>query len=166
MKFWQRLYTGWAAAAGTWTATWAFVTTFSVANSGYDRALRTLIDANTFLSYGLVVVVISLFVVAYPVERWLIKDDTRKWANAATYVGVFVGLGLLLWIINFAALASVVLFVLGIIGAVIAAIGRTIYPFLVLHRTLAKVTATTTFVITVLSLAGVYLRLNGYLMGY
>ena len=82
----------------------------------------------------LAIIVVVLFVIAYPVERWLVRETTAAWKASLLYLLVFAGL-------TFVAACFIplshypdmwgVVFAIGFaVGGVVAAISRLFYPLL------------------------------------
>ena len=116
------------------------------------------LDAITF-SVALILAVI--FVIAYPVERWLIKPSQSKWRAASTYVLVFSGillLGLVWGVLRAWVFRPIVTDFTGIIVAyaafvagIVAFFARVLYPSIVKFK---KTNHTISALLIALAIAG------------
>lgn len=110
-----------------------FLVIFKTNNfSGNVHPLSWLDETSSAVGFYLAILLAAVFLVAYPVERWLAKPSQSAWQIGGTYALFFGILGLLL------AIASLLLgdfsyTVIAMFGAPIAAItaffGRAIYSY-------------------------------------
>lgn len=147
-SFWIRLVTGWTAAAIPLMALWAIYVFNQTHNFTFPIELS---DLNAFW-WMLIIGTGGIFGIAWPVETWWIKPNTRTRRAVGIYALVIVVLGAALtitaelWAGSRAANYSGFLWLLvgGMITAVtlfVACTGRAIYPILLKHRKTTAVIA-------------------------
>jgi hypothetical protein len=156
-SFWVRVLTAWTATASLLTA--AFVWTFLA--QGIERGFQSFYQGPTLIRWFLAIDLAAIFVIAYPVERWIERRGFSTKRAVATYAIVLGALGVILF-----GYAQVVapsnqgfsqdffILVLGLIitgiAVAVACIGRAFYPFMLKHRTLTFTLAITDFIAALL----------------
>jgi hypothetical protein len=87
------------------------------------------------LAVCLAIAAIAIFLVAFPVERWLVKPATGRIMAAGYYAlafGALAGVGIALTVANrFAGYLPITLASASVVGGLVAIIGRLLYPSLV-----------------------------------
>jgi hypothetical protein len=99
---------------------------------GYIAIFSAAANALDTVGGSLAIIIVVIFVIAYPVERWLVKPTTAAWMASLIYVGVFAVLTFIsacfiplshypeMWAIVFAIGCAV--------AGVVAAFARLLYP--------------------------------------
>lgn len=122
--------------AGAFTAaTLAFLPGFVLLSasggfSGHVHPLSWLDQVSGTVGIILAIILAAIFLIAYPVERWLIKPDQSVWRIGVIYIAFIFILGTLLFagfMVSGLGLVSVVLIYATPIAAITAYAGRVIY---------------------------------------
>lgn len=122
--------------AGAFTAaTLAFLPGFVLLSasggfSGHVHPLSWLDQVSGTVGIILAIILAAIFLIAYPVERWLIKPDQSVWRIGGIYIAFIFILGTLLFagfMVSGLGLVSVVLIYATPIAAITAFAGRVIY---------------------------------------
>lgn len=141
-SFIRRLSTAFAAAGLVFTIPFLVLTlprTFDYVQTAAGL-IASLINGLDVIAILLAVVLAGIFIVGYPVERWLVKPSWGAWKAAGTYSLVFLAITLVVGIIAgflspyvwYAEQYAIMAFVAGIV----ATMARLIYPgFLKLPKT-------------------------------
>lgn len=122
--------------AGAFTAaSIAFLPGFFLMNisggfSGHVHPLSRFGQVTDSVGLILGIILISIFLIAYPVERWLVKPEQSIWRIIGTYSWVIVLVGMALNILSFLfswGTYSAVIFIATPIALITAAVGRALY---------------------------------------
>lgn len=122
--------------AGAFTASSiAFLPGFFLMNmsggfSGHVHPFSRLGQVTDSVGLILGIILTSIFLIAYPVERWLVKPEQRIWRIIGTYswfIGL-VGLGLIIlsFLFNWGTYSAVI-FIATPIAVITSAVGRALY---------------------------------------
>ena len=108
--------------------------------NGVIGTFTAVANALDTVALCLAIIVVVLFVIAYPVERWLVKTATAAWKASLIYLLVFAGLTVVAaCFVPFSHYPNIwaSVFAIGFaVGGVVAAISRLVYPlFLKVPRT-------------------------------
>ena len=99
------------------------------------------------VAYSEVIIVVAIFVVAYPVERWLVKPDASTASSASIYLLIGIAAIAVSLILTFATISQVLqlgwlpayLFFGSMIGTCTAFFARFIYPRVLRLLTRSKI---------------------------
>jgi hypothetical protein len=98
--------------------------------SGHVHPLSWLDQLTESIGMVLAIILVAIFVIAYPVERWFVKPDHSFWRVGGSYAKFIGTLGLVLYISSILFQAggfATVFFIATPIAALTAFIGRAIY---------------------------------------
>jgi hypothetical protein len=106
-----------------------------------------LLSAMVLVAYSEVIIVVAIFVVAYPVERWLVKPDASTASSASIYLLIGIAAIAVSFILTFATISQILqlgwlpayLFFGSLIGTFTAFFARFIYPRVMRLLTRSKV---------------------------
>ncbi len=126
-----------------------------------DHTLVWLVNSLDAVTFSVVLILAVIFVIAYPVERWLIKPGDSKWRAAGTYGLVFVGLLLLdgLWVLFNAGIdetnqdhfTGIIVAYATFAAGIVAFFARVLYPTTVKFK---KTNLTISALLIALAIAG------------
>ena len=113
-----------------------------------------VINGLDVLAGFLLIVAIAIFLVAFPVERWLVKPTNGRLRAAAYYALVFAllaGIGIAITV-SFRSVGfwPIVLAYASVVGGVVAIIGRVLYPSLLRFKKTAYGTSAVLVVLAIL----------------
>lgn len=113
--------------------------------SGPLSVWNAIANALDTVALCLAIIVVVLFVVAYPVERWLVKPTTAAWKASLLYLLVFAGLTILaactIPLSHYPNVWPIVLAIGFVVAGVVAAVARLLYPLLLKSSKTSKVLA-------------------------
>jgi len=131
-SFFDRVAAAFTAAAVAFLPGWILIGAAGGFNgfSGHVHPLAWLDQVSEIVGIILAIILAAVFVIAYPVERWLVKPGQSVWRMGGTYVVVIFIVGALLFALSLPSGFDYWFFVLIFatpIAAITAFTGRVIY---------------------------------------